>query len=56
LPGGSLETMLKSIKEKILSLPDDTIIWPGHDYGGSPTSTIAQEKKHNIYITDFELT
>lgn len=55
LPGGSLETMLKSIKEKILSLPDDTIIWPGHDYGGSPTSTIAQEKKHNIYITDFEL-
>ena len=50
-----LEIMLNSIKEKILALPDDTIVWPGHNYGGSPTSTIAQEKKHNIYITDFEL-
>ena len=55
LPGGSLQTMLDSIKEKILALPDDTIVWPGHDYGGSPTSTIAREKKQNIYITDFEL-
>ncbi len=52
LPGGSLETLLISIKDKILSLPDDTILWPGHDYGESPTSTIALEKKHNIYITD----
>jgi glyoxylase-like metal-dependent hydrolase (beta-lactamase superfamily II) len=55
LPGGSLETLLQSIREKILSLPDDTIIWPGHDYGGRPTSTIALEKKHNIYILDFDL-
>lgn len=55
LPGGSLETLLKSIKEKILCLPDDTIIWPGHDYGRSPTSTVAQEKKQNPYITDFIL-
>lgn len=55
LPGGSLETMLNSIKEKILALPDDTIVWPGHNYGGSPTSTIAREKKENIYITDYEL-
>ncbi len=55
LPGGSLEVLLKSIKERILPLPDDTIVWPGHDYGGSPTSTIAEEKKHNIYITDFQL-
>jgi glyoxylase-like metal-dependent hydrolase (beta-lactamase superfamily II) len=55
LPGGSLETMLTSIKDKILSLPDDTIVWPGHDYGQSPTSTIALEKRHNIYVTDFDL-
>lgn len=55
LPGGSMETMLQSIKEKILSLPDDTIIWPGHNYGPSPKSTVATEKKHNPYITDVEL-
>ncbi len=55
LPGGSMETLLRSIKDRILSLPDETIIWPGHDYGGSPTSTIALEKRHNPYITDFQL-
>ena len=55
LPGGSLETLLRSIREKVLSLPDETIIWPGHAYGGSPNSTVAQEKRHNPYITDFEL-
>jgi hydroxyacylglutathione hydrolase len=55
LPGGSLETLLGSIKERILSLPDNTIIWPGHDYGRSPASTIALEKRENPYITDFKL-
>lgn len=53
LPGGSMETLLRSIKDRILSLPDETIVWPGHDYGGSPTSTIALEKRNNPYITDF---
>lgn len=55
LVGGSFETLLKSIKERILPLPDDTIIWPGHDYGEMPTSTLAWEKKENPYITDFIL-
>ena len=54
LPGASLDTMLHSIKEKILPLPDDTIVWPGHHYGETPNSTIAHEKRHNIYITDFQ--
>ncbi len=54
-PGGSLEVLLHSIKETILCLPDDTIIWPGHDYGGRPSSTVAYEKQHNPYITDFQL-
>jgi hydroxyacylglutathione hydrolase len=54
-PGGSLEVLLHSIKEKILCLADDTIIWPGHDYGGRPSSTVAYERKHNPYITDFLL-
>ena len=54
-PGGSLEVLLRSIKEKILSLPDDTIVWPGHDYGGRPSSTVAYEKKHNPYITGSHL-
>ncbi len=53
LPGGSLETLLKSIKERILPLPEETIVWPGHNYGVSPTSTLREEKETNPYITDF---
>lgn len=53
LPGGSMEGLLRSIKEKILPLPDETIIWPGHNYGDSPTSTLRKEKQTNPYITDF---
>lgn len=52
LGGGSLETLLASLK-KLLELPPDTIVWPGHDYGDMPSSTLAREKKTNPYITDF---
>jgi hydroxyacylglutathione hydrolase len=53
LPGGSLEKLVDSIQHKILPLPDETIIWPGHDYGDTPTSTLAEQKINNPYITDF---
>lgn len=36
-----------SITKKLLALPDETIIYPGHDYNGLTSSTIAEEKKHN---------
>ncbi len=55
LTGGSLQTLLQSIKEKILVLPTTTKVWPGHDYGETPTSTLAWEMKENLYITDFIL-
>jgi glyoxylase-like metal-dependent hydrolase (beta-lactamase superfamily II) len=44
LPGGSTGTLMKSIRKKIFTLPDDTVIWPGHDYGPTPHSTVAREK------------
>jgi hydroxyacylglutathione hydrolase len=53
LPGGSLPQLLASLEEKLLPLPDDTRVWPGHDYGESPTSTMGQEKVTNPYLTDF---
>jgi hypothetical protein len=37
-------------------LPKETIVWPGHDYGDAPTSTIGREMEENPYITDFILT
>jgi glyoxylase-like metal-dependent hydrolase (beta-lactamase superfamily II) len=53
LPGASLNTLLKSLEEKIMVLPDETIIWPGHDYGETPTSTLGAEKTDNPFLTDF---
>jgi len=49
LPGGSHKQLLDSVHKKIYSLPDDTIIWPGHDYGPSPHSTVSREKKTNPF-------
>ena len=52
LPGGDRPTLGKSIR-RLMQLPDDTIIWPGHDYGPSPTSTIAWEKRHNVNAKEY---
>jgi glyoxylase-like metal-dependent hydrolase (beta-lactamase superfamily II) len=49
LPGGSSRTLLTSIQEKIYSLPGDTLVWPGHDYGPLPSSTVQQEKDTNSF-------
>ncbi len=45
-PGGSMGRLVKSIKEKLLTLPDDTVVYPGH----GPVTTIAQEKQHNPFL------
>ncbi len=47
LPGGSWQTMYQAIKTKLFTLPDDTKVLPGHNYGRTPTSTIGHEKLHN---------
>jgi hydroxyacylglutathione hydrolase len=50
LPGGSWQVMYKSIQEKLFTLPDDTKVMPGHNYGRTPTSTIGHEKMYNPSI------
>jgi glyoxylase-like metal-dependent hydrolase (beta-lactamase superfamily II) len=49
LPGGSLKQLLSSIREKIYTLPVDTIVWPGHDYGPLPSSTVQLEIESNPF-------
>jgi len=48
-PGGSHEELLHSITTKLLVLPVETVVWPGHGYGGS-RSTIGEEKDSNPYF------
>jgi hydroxyacylglutathione hydrolase len=50
LPGASMEQFMDSIREKLLSLPGETVVWPGHDYGHRPSSTIALEKRTNPWL------
>ena len=58
LPGGDPEQMFESLK-RVSQLPADVRLYPGHDYGDVPVSTIQREKEHNPYfqklasLTDF---
>jgi len=53
LPGGNYFQMIESIQSKLLVLPDDTKIFPGHDYGSKPVSTIGEEKINNPFLQEF---
>ena len=50
LPGASLHQFMKSINERLLTLPGNTVVWPGHDYGNRPSSTIDIEKRTNPWL------
>lgn len=46
LPGGSLEVLTRSIHEQIYTLPDDTVVYPGH----GPATNVLQEKQTNPFV------
>lgn len=48
-PGGSHQELIGSIVSKLLVLPAETVVWPGHGYGGSQ-STIKEERISNPYL------
>ncbi|MGI0058082.1 MAG: MBL fold metallo-hydrolase [Nitrosarchaeum sp.] len=50
LPGGSAKELYHSLFDVIYSLNDDLILYPGHNYGHSLTSTIGQEKITNLVM------
>lgn len=46
LPGGSFEQLERSIHEQIYTLPDDTLVFPGH----GPRTKVGEEKQNNPYV------
>ncbi len=47
LAGGNYKELQKSIKDKILTLPDEVIVYPGH----GPSTTVGKERKCNLFIS-----
>lgn len=52
LTGGHRPTLAASIR-RLMTLPDETVVWPGHDYGPTPSSTIGWEKRHNVNAKEY---
>ncbi|MHC4739648.1 MAG: MBL fold metallo-hydrolase [Planctomycetota bacterium] len=46
MPGGNMRQLIEGIKEKLLSLPEETVVYPGH----GPVTTIGQEKVSNPFL------
>jgi hydroxyacylglutathione hydrolase len=49
-PGGNAEQMYYSLTQKLMALPDDTILFPGHNYAPLKQATIGEQKKTNPYL------
>ena len=46
LPGGDYATLISSLTKRIMTLPENTIVYPGH----GPSTTIVEEKRYNPYL------
>lgn len=50
LPGSDPDALYYSLTTKLAKLPEETILYPGHHYGPTPTSTIGDERRRNTYL------
>jgi glyoxylase-like metal-dependent hydrolase (beta-lactamase superfamily II) len=50
LPGGNSRSLYDSLFNKLMKLSDDVEVYPGHDYGAKPCSTIGEEKQSNYVL------
>jgi glyoxylase-like metal-dependent hydrolase (beta-lactamase superfamily II) len=47
---GNSRTLYNSIFTQIYTLPDSCVVYPGHDYTGQTSSTVGEEKQHNVRL------
>ena len=50
LPGGNVEQMFDTIYNKLMRMPDDTLIFPGHNYADKKSDELKNQKKTNPYM------
>lgn len=50
LPGSNPEQMYYSLTQKLMALPDETILFPGHNYATQSQATLGEQKKTNPYL------
>lgn len=56
LPGGDPGRLYESLTQKLMKLPDSTVLFPGHNYADEPVSQFSEEKKRNPYLICRDLT
>ncbi|HEU4851026.1 MAG TPA: MBL fold metallo-hydrolase [Telluria sp.] len=49
---GSAEALFDSVTGRLFTLPETTLVWPGHDYKGQSVSSIGWEKRHNARLAN----
>ncbi len=50
--GGSAQRLYRSVHETIFALPEATLVYPAHDYGGRTVSTVQEERRYNPRLMD----
>lgn len=50
LPGGDAKVMYNSLYNILMKLPNQTVVWPGHNYGPTVNDTIGHQKQTNYYL------
>jgi hydroxyacylglutathione hydrolase len=50
LPGSNVEDMYHSLNHTLKNLDDATVVYPGHAYSSDSSTTIAEQKRHNMYM------
>ena len=48
--GGNVDALYRSLYDVLLEMPPETVVYPGHDYGPSPSSTLWDEVRNNPYL------
>jgi len=50
LPGGDSDEMFRTLSQRLATLPSDTVLFPGHNYGDVPSADLGTLKKTNQYL------